>query len=232
MPSASATPAPSGLAAPAPSGPAPPAPSAPATPVRTLPRCYFSFRSPFSWLAWQETAARHPELAARMEWVPFFDPDPLTARLVADRGGWFPFPDRPPGDDRVWEVPHLAYLAAARLGRGPDFLQAAFRAAFTRGLDLCDRAVVARVGRELGLDPAPLADAADAPAPRADGIQALLDACADGVFSVPFFVHDHLRCFGLDRLDAFAALLPTPSPAPLSDRHQPAVSGRLRRSTA
>ncbi|GGR77891.1 hypothetical protein GCM10010252_15680 [Streptomyces aureoverticillatus] len=194
------------------------------------PRCYFSFRSPYSWLAYQELMIRHRALALRMELVPFFDPDPLTARLVAEQGGWFPFLDRPDGDDLVWEVPHLAYLAADRHGRGHDFAEAAFRARFVSGRDLCDRETIVGVARELGLDPEELARASDAPVLRARAIAGLVEACDDGVFSVPFFVHGTSRCFGLDRLDTFVDLLTDPVPERLSDRHQPAVSASFRPS--
>ncbi|MGA4841735.1 2-hydroxychromene-2-carboxylate isomerase [Streptomyces sp. G45] len=222
--------------------------------ARTTPRCYFSFRSPYSWLAHQELSIRHRALAERMEWVPFFDPDPLTARLVAERGGHLP-PGPARDDDRVWEVPHLAHLAAAEHGRGRDFLDAAFRARFLTGRDLCDRATVEAIGRGLGLPAGLLGRASDLPRLRARAIGGLLDALADGVFGVPFFAHGTTRCFGLDRVDAFAARVPAPAPARApdpaparapaagparapaaargqpSDPHQPAVSAASRRSS-
>ncbi|MER5299794.1 DsbA family protein [Streptomyces lasiicapitis] len=139
-----------------------------------VPRCYFSFRSPYSWLAHQELMIRH-------------------------------------------RAPAL---------RGHDFIEGAFRARFVSGRDLCDRATVADIAYELGLDPRELARASDVPALRSHAIAGLLQACDDGVFSVPFFVHGTRRCFGLDRLDAFVDLLTDQ----VSDRHQPAVSAGFRPS--
>jgi 2-hydroxychromene-2-carboxylate isomerase len=67
--------------------------------------------------------------------------------------------------------------------------------------------VIGAIATELGIDPAPLVHAAHDPDVRADGVRALLDIDADGVFGVPFFVHGRARYWGLDRLpDVIAAV--------------------------
>ncbi|MFC8917287.1 2-hydroxychromene-2-carboxylate isomerase [Streptomyces sp. NPDC047821] len=192
------------------------------------PRFYFSLRSPYSWLAHRELTARHPELVDRLQWVPFFEPDPESARLLTEQGGTFPYSEMSREKNRyvlqdvgrltkargitvtwpvdrkpVWEVPHLGYLVAAREGRGQDYIAACYRARFGEGRDICDRATVADIGDRLGLDPERLAGASDDPELRAEGVRALLDVCRDGVFGVPFFVHGFTRFWGLDRFDAF-----------------------------
>jgi 2-hydroxychromene-2-carboxylate isomerase len=199
---------------------------------RKTPRFYFSLRSPYSWLAYRELLERHPDIAAAVEWRPFFEPDATSERMLAEAGGTFPYTpmsrakhlyilqdvgritkarglsltwpvDRAP----VWEVPHLAYLVALREGRGPEYVAAAYRARWEQGRDICDRAVIAAIATELGLDPAELSGAADDPELRREGVRLLLDIDADGVFGVPFFVHGHSRFWGLDRLPDFAAHL-------------------------
>ncbi|MEU3499590.1 2-hydroxychromene-2-carboxylate isomerase [Streptomyces hundungensis] len=195
---------------------------------RKTPRFYFSLRSPYSWLAHRDLMARHPEVAAAVEWRPFFEPDATSERLLTEAGGTFPYTAMsrakhlyvlqdvnrlaksraialswPVDRDPVWEIPHLAYLVARREGRGPQYVAAAYRARWEEGRDICDRRVVADIGAQLGLDPAELAGASDDPALRAEGVRVLLDVCADGVFGVPFFVHGFTRFWGLDRLPDF-----------------------------
>src|ERR1700730_17100085 len=101
------------------------------------PRFYFSFRSPFSWLAHRDLTTRHAAIAERLEWIPFWEPDETSERQLRDAGGSFCYTpmsrdkhlyilqdvrrlaaqrdltvtwpvDRSP----CWEVPHLAYFAA------------------------------------------------------------------------------------------------------------------------
>ncbi|GGZ68076.1 2-hydroxychromene-2-carboxylate isomerase [Streptomyces subrutilus] len=210
-------------------------------PKNKTPRFYFSLRSPYSWLAYREITAFHPDLVERLEWVPFFEPDELSARLLAEQGGRFPYSEMsreknryvlqdvgrltkargltitwPVDRDPVWEVPHLAYLVAARHGRGHAFIDAVYRARFGRGRDICDPATIEDIAFEIGLDPRELARASTVPEVRAEGIRVLLDVCRDGVFGVPFLVHGFSRFWGLDRLDDFVAHL--------RDREEPAAS--------
>ncbi|MFF8827749.1 2-hydroxychromene-2-carboxylate isomerase [Streptomyces sp. NPDC015131] len=201
-------------------------------PKNTTPRFYFSLRSPYSWLAYQELTDRHSDLVDVLDWVPFFEPDAESARLLAEQGGDFPYSEMSREKNRyvlqdvgrltkargitvtwpvdrhpVWEVPHLGYLAAAREGRGHDYIAACYRARFGEGRDICDRATIAGIGTELGLDSRRLADASDDPALRAEGVRALLGVCRDGAFGVPFLVHGYTRFWGLDRLGDFVAHL-------------------------
>ena len=197
-------------------------------PENKTPRFYFSLRSPYSWLAYRTLMAEHRDLAERLEWVPFFEPDQLSARLMKEQGGRFPYSEMsrekhryvlqdvgritkslgirvvwPVDRDSIWEVPHLGYLVARGQGRGHDYIDAVYRARFGQGRDICDRRTIEDIGWELGIDPLALSRASDRPELRAEGIRILLDVCADGVFGVPFFVHGYSRFWGIDRLDAF-----------------------------
>ncbi|WP_329391697.1 2-hydroxychromene-2-carboxylate isomerase (plasmid) [Streptomyces sp. NBC_01351] len=201
-------------------------------PKNKTPRFYFSLRSPYSWLAYREITTFHPDLAEQLEWVPFFEPDETSSRLLTEQGGRFPYSAMsreknryvlqdvgrltkargltvtwPVDREPVWEVPHLAYLVAARQGRGHAFIDAVYRARFGRGQNICDPATIEDIAFEIGLDPRELAGASEDPEVRAEGIRALLDVCRDGVFGVPFFVHGFSRFWGIDRLDEFIAHL-------------------------
>ncbi|MGX1852807.1 DsbA family protein [Streptomyces sp. NPDC055299] len=207
-------------------------------PKNKTPRFYFSLRSPYSWLAYGDLMARHPELVDRLQWLPFFEPDEVSARMLQERGGTFPYSEMsraknmyvlqdigritksrgltvnwPVDKDPVWEVPHLGYLVAAREGRGHDYIAAVYRARFGEGRNVCDPETIADIGRALGLDPEIISHAKDDQDLRAQGVDILMDVCKDGVFGVPFFVRGFTRYWGLDRLDAFVAHLRDKEPA-------------------
>lgn len=210
------------------------------------PRYYFSFRSPYSWLAHRELVERFPELAAGLRWVPFWEPDPgMTAELTAAGGQvrYTPMsrakhlyilqdvarlcrarglPIRWPVDRQPrWELPHLAYLVAAEQGRGPQFVAEVYAARWLRGADICHPDTVRAIARATGVDPAEAVAAADHPQWRAAGVQALLRIDRDGVFGVPFFVYGFDRFWGLDRLAGFVARLREPAPADQRRSDQP-----------
>ncbi|MFE7558216.1 2-hydroxychromene-2-carboxylate isomerase [Kitasatospora sp. NPDC057500] len=203
-------------------------------PKNKTPRFYFSLRSPYSWLAYQELTERHNDQVERLEWLPFYEPDGTSARMLEERGGRFPYSEMsreknryilqdvgritkargitvnwPVDVEPVWEVPHLGYLVAAREGRGHDYIAAVYRARFGEGRNVCDPAVIADIGRELGIDPEVISRAEADPVLREQGVDILMQVCADGVFGVPFFVRGFTRFWGLDRLDAFVAHLRT-----------------------
>jgi len=192
-------------------------------------RCYFSLRSPYSWLSYLDLRDRYPELGDRLEWVPFWEPDEQSEAMLLDQGGRFHYaamsrtkhlyvlqdvgrlakqrgltPRWPVDRAPVWEIPHLAYLVAERHGRGAEYMAAAYRARWEHGHDICDRATVRAVAVEIGLDGDELAAAGDDPELRREGVRILLQADRDGVFGVPLFVHGRNRFWGLDRLSAFA----------------------------
>jgi len=194
------------------------------------PRFYFSFRSPYSWLAYRDLMDHHRWLATELDWRPFWEPDKRSEQMLAQAKRMFPYVDMsrpkhlyiladvdrlrrargleitwPTDRDPVWEVPHLAYLAAADEGRGPEFIDAVYAARWQRAKNICDPATIAQLAAELGLRPERLAGAADDVELRARGLAALLDVVDDGVFGVPFFVHGFDKFWGVDRLSGFVS---------------------------
>jgi 2-hydroxychromene-2-carboxylate isomerase len=219
-------------------------------PKNKTPRFYFSLRSPYSWLAYQDLMEHHKDLVERLEWLPFFEPDDLSARMLRERGGRFPYSEMskeknryvlqdvgritkargitvnwPVDVDPVWEVPHLGYLVAAREGRGHDYIAAVYRARFGEGRNICDPATIADIGCELGIHPEVISRAEADPELRERGADILMDVCTDGVFGVPFFVQGFTRFWGLDRLDAFVEHLRTRAPSATS--LAPATAGAV-----
>ncbi|WP_274563268.1 2-hydroxychromene-2-carboxylate isomerase [Streptomyces spiramyceticus] len=211
------------------------------------PRFYFSLRSPYSWLAYRELLESHQELAERIEWIPFCEPDELSRKMLAAAGGEFPYVPMsaakhryilqdvrrlaarrglrfgwPVDRDPVWEVPHLAYLAAVRHGKGPEFIALAARARWEEGRDICDPGTIGSFGPELGIPGEELAGAADDPELREEGLQALLAVHRDGVFGVPFFTVHYDKFWGLDRLPDFVAAVAARETDGAGSRHKAA----------
>jgi 2-hydroxychromene-2-carboxylate isomerase len=197
----------------------------------TRPRFYFSFRSPYSWLAYRDLMTHHRAVAEKLDWRPFWEPDELSMRMLTEAGGEFPYVENSKPKARYllqdvrrltgqrglsmtwpvdrsprWEVAHLAYLVARSQGHGPRFIEAVYRARWEQGRDISDRATIAGVADELGLDPG-LADALDDPAVRAEGLTALMSIYRDGVFGVPLFITGFDKYWGVDRLPTFIEVL-------------------------
>jgi 2-hydroxychromene-2-carboxylate isomerase len=191
---------------------------------------YFSFRSPYSWLAVERLRRRVPEMFGRLRMVPFWDPDPVTERAIQERGAEFHYTAMskakhlyilgdtkrlamsmglsmawPVDIDPWWEVPHLAWLAARRAG--PDAAHRCYdalvAARWQRGENICEPDVVRRAAVSAGLDPEPLVAAPDDPGLRADGVDGLVDAYTDDIFGVPYLRLGRHRFWGFDRVDMF-----------------------------
>jgi len=206
------------------------------------PRLYFSFRSPYSWMAIERVRRRMPDLFQIADLFPYWDPDPVTERMVSERGAalyyqqmsrakhFYVLADTkrmaarlglamawPVDVDPWWELPHLGWIAARRAGQAERCYEALVAARWGRGENICDRAVFRRVIAAAGLD-ATLAVAADDADVRAEGAQCLVTAYEDDVFGVPYVRLGWQRFWGLDRmelfLEEFTAAVPAAAPAP------------------
>jgi len=192
------------------------------------PRLYFSFRSPYSWMAIEQLRRGLPDLFGRVLLLPYWDPDELTAKLVAGHGAEFHYQPMskakhlyvladtkrmaarlglamawPVDIDPWWEVPHLGWLAAQRAGQAERCYDALTAARWNRAENICDPGVLRRVTTEAGLDGAALAAAAGADDIRAEGAQCLIGAYEDDVFGVPYACLGRQRFWGADRMDLF-----------------------------
>jgi 2-hydroxychromene-2-carboxylate isomerase len=192
------------------------------------PRLYFSFRSPYSWMAVQRLRRAIPDLFEVAEWYPYWDPDVDTERALRERGAQLPYQPMskakhlyvlgdtkrlagrlglamawPVDHDPWWEVPHLAWLAARRIGAGQRCYDALVTARWQRGEDICERAVLRRVVADAGLPAELLHAAVDHPQVRAEGVDCLFAAYEDDVFGVPYLRLGRQRFWGIDRVEMF-----------------------------
>jgi 2-hydroxychromene-2-carboxylate isomerase len=176
----------------------------------------FSFRSPYAWIAARWLLPKLPA-SLDVEWRPFFPlpsftnfPPVLEAktkylvrdvlRLVKHYGAEVQFPLYP---DPNWAIPHGAFLAAREHGRGREFGLAVFEARWARGENPSEEAVLQKLAREVGLDPAPILDAAlDEANQAALTAQVQRDFDERDIFGVPTLILPRgARFWGHDRIE-------------------------------
>jgi len=179
-------------------------------------RFYFSFRSPYAWIAAERIEAELGDLGASIERIPIFPTpelfpnDPSTMpdkiaymaqdvpRLAREQGLQVRFPS---ATDTDWALPHAAFLGAEPRGAGQRFMVEVFRKRFCEGLDVGEEAVVADAARRAGLDPEAILAAG-----RSDDLRAEVSAGwrraaeRDRIFGVPSFVYAGRLYWGQDRM--------------------------------
>lgn len=179
-------------------------------------RFYFSFRSPYAWLAAERLESELGDLGVPIERLPIyptpevFPNDPAAVpdkvaytvqdirRLVRERGLTARFP--PPGDPD-WALSHAAFLGAQLHGAEHPFMLAVFRKRFCEGLDLGEDSVIAGAARIAGLDPDTILSAAHATELRAQASAGWrLAVERDRIFGVPSFVYAGKLYWGQDRI--------------------------------
>jgi len=183
-------------------------------------RFYFSFRSPYAWLAAEKLESELGDLGVPIERVPIY-PTPELApqlflndpavmrdkvaylvqdilRLTRERGLTVRFP--PPGDPD-WALSHAAFLGAQRCGAEHGFMLETFRKRFCEGLDLGEDSVIADAARGAALDPSTILSAAHSEELRAEVSAGWRRAVErDRIFGVPSFVYAGKLYWGQDRM--------------------------------
>ncbi|MHB8455175.1 MAG: DsbA family protein [Acidiferrobacterales bacterium] len=201
--------------------------------MKNPPRVYFSFRSPYSWIAMRLLAERLGGACADLEFLPFWEPDERTRVILQNMGGEVLYAPMSrakhlyilqdikriagefnhrmawPVDQREpwWELSHLGYLFACARGRGAEFFWGIYAARWERGQDISSTSTIREVAEGAGLDPDEIISAPEVGSLREAGARALYRSYIDGVFGVPFFIVDHSKFWGLDRLEFFLSAL-------------------------
>lgn len=198
-------------------------------------RFYFSFRSPYAWLAAERLEPELGGLGVAIERIPVYptpalspalfpnDPATISAkvayivqdirRLVRERGLTVRFPS---AADPDWSLSHAAFLGAQQQGAGHEFMLEAFRKRFCEGLDLGDDDVIADAAHRAGLDRGTILAAAHSDALRSEASDGFrLGIECDGIFSVPSFVYAGKLYWGQDRMHFLRAAVARKSTRPL-----------------
>ena len=180
-------------------------------------RFYFSFRSPYAWLASERLDAELGDLGVPIERIPIyptpelFPNDPVSLpdkiahmvqdvrRLVRERGLPLTFPTVVDPDD--WSISHAAVLGAEQQGGGHCMMLELFRKRWSEGLDLGEDGVIADAAKNADLDPVAILEAAHSDELRAIASDAWrLAGERDHIFGVPSFVFAGKLYWGQDRM--------------------------------
>jgi 2-hydroxychromene-2-carboxylate isomerase len=180
-------------------------------------RFYFSFRSPYSWLAFERIERAFRDVPVQLSYLPVFPPpnypnDPAAvpnklkyvlfdvARQAAEYG--FAAMKPPSVIDTEWVRPHAAFVYAQDQGRGHAFGLAMSRARFCEGLDVGDNAVVRAIAKRLEIDPDATVAASDDVAYQTRVVEGMIQgATEDSIFGVPLFVYKGEPFWGNDRIE-------------------------------
>jgi 2-hydroxychromene-2-carboxylate isomerase len=197
------------------------------------PRFYFSFRSPFAWIAVRLAHERlTAEEIAGIDFIPYWEPEQRTLDAVRAAGAEFLYAQMsrekhlyilqdirrlcrslgyqhfwPIDENPHWELPNRAYIAARQAGKGPEFMAATYRSRWEKGENIHTVNVVRQLAAEVDLAPEWMMTEIEMPATRDQAVHALVSAYKDGVFGVPFFVNGFEKFWGVDRFEAFIASL-------------------------
>jgi len=178
-------------------------------------RFYFSFRSPFAWLAFRRLPLALGGLPVTVRAVPVFPPpgfpnDPAVvpaklayvmedaARIATAYGLRL---RAPTSIDIDWMRPHAAYLHAADKGQSQAFGEAVFAARFGDDRDVGSDEVLADLAKACGLEAAAVVAAAGDPGMHARVMEGMAAALGDRLFGVPMFIYRGERFWGNDRIE-------------------------------
>lgn len=199
--------------------------------MKLNPRLFFSFRSPFSWLAVKRLLAALPDADRCIEFIPYWEPDPWLSQKLAERGARIHYVAMSKAKHRYilqdtkrlaaslnlkivwpvdvepyWELSHLAWLKARRLGAALPFYVALTDLRWLHGANISDTAVIRAAAECARLDPDSLVAASDDEEIRHEGLDCLTEAYEDDIFGVPYLRYGHHRFWGFDRVDAFVSV--------------------------
>jgi len=176
---------------------------------------YFSFRSPYSWLAFHRLSKIADWLPVNVDYIPLFPPrqfseattaNPQKTSYVAEDVGRFAKAygltlQWPKPFDTNWKRPHASFLYALDQGRAVEFGLAAFAARFSQGKDLGENLALAAIAEQCGLRPKDVVLSADDGALQRRVLKGVIRGQREGLIGVPFFVFQGRRYWGNDRLE-------------------------------
>jgi 2-hydroxychromene-2-carboxylate isomerase len=178
-------------------------------------RFYFSFRSPYAWLAFHRIDRIVDECPVRFEYIPVAPSAAFqvgtsvnSAKRAYIREDIARFADAcgltlrwPDPFDTEWVRPHAAYLFAEGQGKGRMFALATYAARFSEGRNIGTDQVLERLSHACGLAPEAVVEAAHDPRNHEQVLTRMRTGRDDGLFGVPFFVFRGHKYWGNDRIE-------------------------------
>jgi len=176
---------------------------------------YFSFRSPYSWLAYNRIEKELAGLPVKLEYLPLVPPPQAMsserlnpprekARYIAKDVSRFAeayglslkFP-RP--FDTDWSKPHGGFLFAQE--KGQEFGLKVYGARFSEGKDVGDLGLLDKIALSCGLDQEEFLQSLNESRYHAQMEKCLAEAQTDGIFGVPTFIYRGEMFWGNDRIE-------------------------------
>ena len=195
---------------------------------------FFSFRSPYSWIASLQLK-KLIEKGDELELVPFFEPDAISQKLLSQRGGEFPYRVMSDAKHRYilkdirrlttkmgiehkwpvdpapwWEPSHLGYLKAKELGFSIPYFWEVYKARWHDEINISLPESIFRICIQAGIDEQNsklIAAASDDDNIRAQGAESLYRIYREDIFGVPMFVKKRQQYWGIDRLSDFLSFI-------------------------
>ncbi len=178
-------------------------------------RFYFSFRSPYSWLAFYRINLIQDKLPVEIQMIPVFPAKDKEGIMLSDQNKlkyiikdinrvssayglsikW------PKPFDTDWLAVHVAYIYAQEQGKGLPFCLALYNARFLEGKDIGDEQILRETATAIGLEADALIDAQSKRQYKRTLLQGMAGAKKEGVFGVPYFVYKDSAYWGNDRLE-------------------------------
>lgn len=179
---------------------------------------FFSFRSPYCWIAFRELPRRlaasvqiahypifpPPDDDGEQTSPPFETPQRISYyvedmnRITRKYGLKYRHPDHM---DCEWSLVHAAYLFADEIGCGQQFGEEAFSERFQRGANLGERATIEAIARKTVPVPEALVRAATSDRYRSKLAENLKKFRDCGGFGVPLMIYRNERFWGQDRIE-------------------------------
>ena len=176
---------------------------------------YFSFRSPYSWLALYRLNLIKEVVPVEIQMIPVFPAKDKGDVMLSNRdkvkyitkdiirittayGLDIKWPDP---FDTDWLIAHTAYIYAEEQGKGLPFCLALYHARFLHGKDIGNEEILRDLAIANGLDAQALIEALDIRKYKKKLLQGMSSAKHAGVFGVPFFVYKDSAYWGNDRLE-------------------------------
>lgn len=178
---------------------------------------YFSFRSPYSWLAYNRIEKELAGLPVKLQYLPLvpppqamsserLNPPPEKIRYIGRDVSRFAkayglTAKFPKAIDTDWAKPHGGFLFAQEKGKGREYGLKVYGARFSEGHDVGDPKLLGEIALSCGLDQQEFLQSLNESRYSTQIKECLAEAQTDGIFGVPTFIYKGEMFWGNDRIE-------------------------------